>query len=117
MSYYLRRGEVPHKRHTHFRQPDGSLYHEEVMGIHGFAGIQSLLYHLRPPTAIPHGPHPGACEGSIGRDRTDELAVMVDTFRPLRMTVDAAALEDETYASSWSPAAWRGAEGTEGGTP
>ena len=52
MSYYVRRGEVPHKRHTQFRQPDGSLYHEEVMGIHGFAGIQSLLYHLRPPTEI-----------------------------------------------------------------
>ena len=52
MSYYVRRGNVPHKRHTQFRQPDGSLYHEEVMGIHGFAGIQSLLYHLRPPTEI-----------------------------------------------------------------
>ena len=52
MSYYVTRGEVPHKRHTQFRQPDGSLYHEEVMGIHGFAGIQSLLYHLRPPTAV-----------------------------------------------------------------
>ena len=52
MSYYARRGDVPHKRHTQFRQPDGSLYHEEVMGIHGFAGIQSLLYHLRPPTAV-----------------------------------------------------------------
>lgn len=52
MSYYVRRGDVPHKRHTQFRQPDGSLYHEEVMGIHGFAGIQSLLYHLRPPTGI-----------------------------------------------------------------
>ncbi len=47
MSYCLRRGEVPHKRHTQFRRPDGSLYHEEVMGIHGFAGIQSLLYHPR----------------------------------------------------------------------
>ena len=52
MSYYVRRVDVPHKRHTQFRQPDGSLYHEEVMGIHGFAGIQSLLYHLRPPTEI-----------------------------------------------------------------
>ena len=52
MSYYAKRGDVPHKRHTQFRQPDGSLYHEEVMGIHGFAGIQSLLYHFRPPTAV-----------------------------------------------------------------
>lgn len=62
MSYYIRRGEVPHKRHTQFRQPDGSLYHEEVMGIHGFAGIQSLLYHLRPPTAIQRALDGGAAE-------------------------------------------------------
>jgi homogentisate 1,2-dioxygenase len=54
MTYYYRLGQVPHKRHTQFRQPDGSLYHEEVMGIHGFAGIQSILYHLRPPTQVKH---------------------------------------------------------------
>ena len=52
MSYYLQRGAIPHKRHTQFRQADGELHHEEVMGIHGFAGIQSILYHLRPPTQI-----------------------------------------------------------------
>ncbi len=52
MSYYLRVGEVPHKRHTVFRKPDGSLHHEEVMGIHGFSGVQSILYHLNPPTAV-----------------------------------------------------------------
>ncbi|MCI0399433.1 MAG: homogentisate 1,2-dioxygenase [Chloroflexi bacterium] len=52
MAYYYKLGQLPHKRHTQFRQPDGSLYHEEVMGIHGFAGIQSLLYHLRPPTQV-----------------------------------------------------------------
>ncbi len=52
MTYYYRLGQIPHKRHIQFRQPDGSLYHEEVMGIHGFAGIQSILYHLRPPTQV-----------------------------------------------------------------
>ena len=52
MTYYHRLGQLPHKRHTQFRQPDGSLYHEELMGIHGFAGAQSLVYHLRPPTEI-----------------------------------------------------------------
>ncbi|HKF65162.1 MAG TPA: homogentisate 1,2-dioxygenase [Vicinamibacterales bacterium] len=52
MSYYFRLGRIPHKRHTQFRQPDGSLYHEEVMGIHGFTGDRSLLYHLRPPTEV-----------------------------------------------------------------
>jgi len=52
MAYYHRLGSIPHKRHTQFRQPDGSLYHEEVMGVHGFSGIQSLLYHVRPPTRV-----------------------------------------------------------------
>lgn len=54
MTYYYKLGNIPHKRHTQFRQPDGSLYHEEVMGIHGFAGIQSILYHIHPPTRITH---------------------------------------------------------------
>jgi homogentisate 1,2-dioxygenase len=52
MTFYARMGQIPHKRHTQFRKPDGSLYHEEVMGIHGFSGIQSILYHLRPPTRV-----------------------------------------------------------------
>jgi homogentisate 1,2-dioxygenase len=52
MTFYARLGQIPHKRHTQFRKADGSLYHEEVMGIHGFAGIQSILYHLRPPTRV-----------------------------------------------------------------
>ena len=52
MTYYYKLGNIPHKRHVQFRQEDGSLYHEEVMGIHGFAGIQSILYHKYPPTAI-----------------------------------------------------------------
>ena len=52
MPFYHRLGSIPHKRHTQFRSAGGELYHEELMGIHGFAGIQSLLYHLRPPTAV-----------------------------------------------------------------
>ena len=52
MTYYHRLGNVPHKRHTQFRKADGSLHHEEVLGIHGFAGIQSILYHLHPPTRV-----------------------------------------------------------------
>jgi len=52
MSYYCRLGQVPHKRHTQFRQPDGSLYHEELMGLRGFSGSKSLLYHLHPPTEV-----------------------------------------------------------------
>jgi homogentisate 1,2-dioxygenase len=52
MTYYYKLGNIPPKRHTQFRQPDGSLYQEEVMGIHGFSGIQSILYHINPPTAV-----------------------------------------------------------------
>ena len=52
MTYYYKLGKIPHKRHTQFRQPDGSLYHEELMGTRGFSGVQSLLYHLHPPTQI-----------------------------------------------------------------
>jgi len=52
MSYYFKLGQIPHKRHTQFRQPDGSLYHEELMGLRGFSGSKSLLYHLRPPTQV-----------------------------------------------------------------
>jgi homogentisate 1,2-dioxygenase len=53
------------------------------------------------PNGIPHGPHPGTYEGSIGKTETRELAVMVDTFRPLVLTQEALALEDEGYAFSW----------------
>ena len=52
MAYYYKLGDIPHKRHTQFRAPDGSLHHEELMGIHGFSGVKSLLYHLRPPTRV-----------------------------------------------------------------
>jgi homogentisate 1,2-dioxygenase len=52
MPYYRRVGEVPAKRHTQFRQPDGSLYAEELMGQEGFSSDSSLLYHRHPPTAI-----------------------------------------------------------------
>ena len=53
------------------------------------------------PSGIPHGPHPGTVEKSIGAKETRELAVMVDTFHPLKMAVDATAIEDDRYISSW----------------
>jgi homogentisate 1,2-dioxygenase len=54
------------------------------------------------PAGIPHGPHPGAVERSIGAKETKELAVMVDTFHPLKLTADAVGIEDENYAMSWA---------------
>jgi homogentisate 1,2-dioxygenase len=52
MAYYRRVGEVPPKRHTQFRQPDGTLYAEELMGEDGFSSDSSLLYHRGIPSAI-----------------------------------------------------------------
>ncbi len=53
------------------------------------------------PAGIPHGPHPGAYEGSIGKKGTNELAVMVDTFKPLQVTENALKLDDGEYYQSW----------------
>jgi len=53
------------------------------------------------PAGIPHGPHPGATERSIGEVQTDELAVMVDTFKPLQITEEAIKIADEDYYKSW----------------
>ena len=53
------------------------------------------------PSGIPHGPHPGAYERSIGKKSTEELAVMVDTFKPLKLTIQALDLEIKDYYKSW----------------
>lgn len=53
------------------------------------------------PAGIPHGPHPGAYERSIGKTETQELAVMVDTFKPLKLTKQAMNLELQEYKTSW----------------
>jgi homogentisate 1,2-dioxygenase len=60
----------------------------------------SISYH---PAGIPHGPHPGAYEGSIGHKTTEELAVMLDTFLPLQPTVYAEGVEDPEYHTSFIP--------------
>lgn len=53
------------------------------------------------PAGIPHGPHPGAMERSIGQKQTQELAVMVDTFKPLQITEHALNIEIPGYLTSW----------------
>ena len=53
------------------------------------------------PGGIPHGPHPGATERSIGQTITEELAVMVDTFKPLMVTEQALNIIDGDYHLSW----------------
>ena len=60
--------------------------------------LDSITLH---PHGIPHGPHPGTIAASGGAKRTDELAVMIDTFRPLHRTQASLALDDPTYPFSW----------------
>lgn len=60
----------------------------------------SLTLH---PGGLPHGPHPGRVEDSLGKKKTDELAVMVDTFHPLRVAQNALAVEAADYGKSWLP--------------
>ena len=62
------------------------------------AGFGSLTLH---PAGLPHGPQPGKAEQSIGGKRTEELAVMIDTFRPLKVTASAVDVEDSAYGKSW----------------
>ena len=52
MPFYHKLGNIPHKRHTIFRKPDGSLYHEQLFGTIGFDGMSTLMYHEHPPTQV-----------------------------------------------------------------
>jgi homogentisate 1,2-dioxygenase len=62
--------------------------------------LSSITLH---PSGVPHGPQPGLDEKTIGMHWTDEAAVMVDTFRPLKLAAPAKAFDDPTYKYSWNP--------------
>ena len=78
---------------------DEVLYYasEEFMSRKGIE-FGSITHH---PDGIPHGPHPGRAEASIGQRETKELAVMMDSFRPLKVARAATSIEDEAYHRSW----------------
>jgi homogentisate 1,2-dioxygenase len=65
------------------------------------AGIEHGSISLHPAGFV-HGPQPGSVEAGLGEERTEELAVMIDTFRPLQLADGARACEDADYAWSWS---------------
>ncbi len=65
----------------------------------------SITHH---PDGIPHGPHPGRAEASIGAKGTDELAVMMDSFRPLNVAKAMLPIEDAGYQTSWFNASGEG---------
>lgn len=80
-------------------ESDEVLYYvsKEFMSRKGIE-FGSITHH---PDGLPHGPHPGRVEASLGTSRTDELAVMLDSFRPLRVAASALPIEDPSYAQSW----------------
>lgn len=80
-------------------QTDEVLFYasDEFMSRKGIE-FGSLTLH---PDGIPHGPHPGKAEASVGVERTDELAVMVDTFRPLHLAKPGLEYNDVDYLRSW----------------
>ena len=63
-------------------------------------GIQKESITLH-PMGLPHGPQPGKYESSIGKKKTDELAVMIDTFKPLNVTKSVLKIDDADYPLSW----------------
>ena len=69
MAYYYKLGDIPPKRHTQFRQPDGSLYKEELVSSRGFSGIYSNLYHIYPPTRIKSVGEPIPYETKVAADQ------------------------------------------------
>ncbi len=69
MPIYHKQGQIPHKRHTTYRKPDGSLYAEELFSTEGFSNIYSLIYHCHPPTMVKHLGEPYSVEPKIAREK------------------------------------------------
>lgn len=67
--HYHSLGQIPQKRHTQFRKPDGSLYSEELFSTEGFSDLHSLLYHINPPTQIVQVGEPYSVEPKIVFDK------------------------------------------------
>jgi homogentisate 1,2-dioxygenase len=86
MPFYQRAGIVPAKRHIVFRQPDGSLYHEELFGTEGFVGLSSLVYHLHPPTRVKEHGNPYSVR--------PQIAVEDNLQARSYMTFDVAPMAD-----------------------
>ena len=93
MPFYVRLGQVPHKRHTQFARPDGALHTEEVIGAEGFSGIASIAYHLHPPTLVDAigEPEPFAIEYA------DETFLRHRHFKGLDVTPQGNYLTGRTY--------------------
>jgi len=69
MPFYHKLGQIPHKRHTQFRKPDGSLYSEQLFSTEGFSNDYSLLYHVHPPTQIIKSEQPVNAQPAIAEEK------------------------------------------------
>jgi homogentisate 1,2-dioxygenase len=84
--------------HSNLQSEEMIYYVSGNFGSRKGVDVGSITLH---PSGLPHGPQPGLAEKSIGVHETGELAVMCDTFNPLRLTTLARALDDGKYALSW----------------
>ncbi|HXG23581.1 MAG TPA: homogentisate 1,2-dioxygenase, partial [Chthonomonadales bacterium] len=98
LDYHPNAVPIPYN-HSNLDSDEVLFYVNEKFGSRRGIEVGSITLH---PSGLPHGPQPGAVEASLGKTRTEELAVMVDTFRPLRMTRAAVAIEDGSYPFSWN---------------
>jgi homogentisate 1,2-dioxygenase len=89
--------KVPYA-HSNVESDEVLYYVRGQFGSRRGVELGSITLH---PHGIPHGPHPGTILASMAMQRTDELAVMVDTFRPLEVAAPAVALDDPSYPFSW----------------
>ncbi len=69
MAHYYTLGEIPAKRHTQYRKPDGELYAEELVSTEGFSSVYSLVYHAQPPTQVSHIDEPYSVEPKIAVEK------------------------------------------------
>jgi homogentisate 1,2-dioxygenase len=87
--------------HSNLQSEEMIYYVSGEFGSRRGIDVGSITLH---PSGLPHGPQPGLAEKSIGTRFTNELAVMCDTFRPLRLTPLCKELDDPSYPLSWAPA-------------
>ena len=85
--------------HSNLQSEEMIYYVSGEFGSRRGIDVGSVTLH---PSGLPHGPQPGLAEKSIGQRLTNELAVMCDTFRPLRLTTLSEGLDDGRYALSWA---------------
>jgi homogentisate 1,2-dioxygenase len=84
--------------HSNVESDEVLFYVDGEFGSRRGVGLGSMTLH---PGGIPHGPHPGTIMASMNMDRTEEMAVMFDTERPLYLTTDAMEFDDPNYPLSW----------------